>query len=290
MFAQQLVNGLTVGSVYALIAIGFSMVYGILRIVNFAHGDIFMMGTFFGLTLSRTFGIYFVVALPLAGLCTALLGIAIERFAYRPIRVADRLASLISAMGVSIMLANIAQVIFGTETRPFSVGIEIQRITIGSVVLSNLQIYILLLSTLLMIALYTMVQKTKFGVAMRATSHSLDNAKLMGINTNHVIAMTFAIGSILAAIAGFMAGAYYDAVYPTMGYNYGLKAFAAAVLGGIGNLPGAMLGGILIGVIESLGAAYISSGYTNAFAFGILIIVLIFKPSGILGRATRDKV
>ena len=290
MFAQQLVNGLTIGAIYALTAIGYSLIYGILRIVNFAHGDILMMGTFFALTLTRTMGLPYLIAFPLAALFTSLLGITIERVAYRPIRVADRLATLISAMGVSIALTNLAQIIFGTGTRPFRANFTVTSVRIGSVTLINVQFYMIILMFLLMTGLYLLVKRTKVGVAIRAASHSINNAKLMGINTNAIISLAFAISSALAAIAGIYIGIYYDAVFPVMGYSYGIKAFASAVLGGIGSLPGAMAGGFIIGVIESLGAAYISSGYRNAFAFGIMIVVLIVKPTGIMGKSTRDKV
>lgn len=290
MFFQQLVNGIIIGGIYALIAIGFSMVYGILRIVNFAHGDIFMMGAFLGMILTKAAGVPYMIAFPFAALCTAGLGICVERFAYRPIRVADRLATLISAMGVSIMLTNIAQLIFGTQTHTFGSNFIVSRIKFGSIIVTNFQLYMLIISALLMVALFTIVQRTKLGVAMRATSHSIKYAKLMGINTNRIISIAFAVGSALAAISGIMVGIYYDAVYPAMGYSYGLKAFSAAILGGIGSIPGAVLGGLIIGVVESLGAAYISSGYRDAFAFGILIVVLIFKPTGILGKSNVSKV
>lgn len=287
MFLQQLVNGLSIGFMYALIAIGFSMVYGILRIVNFAHGSIFMIGSFLGLILSRT-GLPGVLAFPLAAVLTAAVGMSVERFAYRPIRGAARNSALISACGASIVLDNSAQLIFGTATEPYR--FPIRTFTLGPITLTDIQIYMLAVSVVLLSLVFLLVYKTKLGVAMRATSHSNDTALLMGISTNLVISATFAIGSALACVAGILIGIYFDAVVATMGYGYGIKAFAAAVLGGIGNLPGAMLGGLLIGVIETLGTAYISSGYRNAFAYGIMIIVLVFKPSGILGRNTRDKV
>ncbi len=290
MFLQQLVNGLTIGGIYALIAIGYSLVYGILRIVNFAHGDIFMMGTFFALTISKATDWAFLVVAPIAIVCTAALGMLVERLAYRPLRGADSMAVLICAMGVSTVLANLAQLIFGTETHPFRVGVAVKKYNLGSVTITNIQIMMAVAAVVSMAVLFWVVKKTKFGVSMRATSNSLVTAKLMGINTNMVISLTFAAGSMLAALAGIMVGLYYDAVYPMMGFSYGIKAFAAAVLGGIGSLPGAMLGGVTIGVVESLGAAYLSSGYRNAFAFGIMIIVLIFKPTGIMGKVMREKV
>lgn len=265
------------------------MVYGILRIVNFAHGEIFMIGTFLGMVLTKRMGLSFIVAFPIATVFTAILGICVERFAYRPIRVADRLASLISAMGVSILLSNIAQLVFGTETHSFGTIISIKRFHFGSIIITNYQLYMLIFSAILMFVLFSIVQRTKLGVAMRATSHSINNAKLMGINTNSIISAAFFIGSSLAAMSGIMVGIYYDAVYPTMGYAFGLKAFASAILGGIGSIPGSMIGGIIIGIVESLGAAYISSGYRDAFAFGILIIVLIFRPSGLMGKKQINK-
>ena len=290
LLTQQILNGLAIGGVYALIALGYTMVYGILSIVNFAHGDIFMIGAFLGLFLSRAFEIPFYIAFPIAALLTALIGVTVERIAYRPIRVADKLAVLISALGMSIFLQNLAMLIWGTETHPFNVNIAVKTYTFGSFTLSNIQMVVLGLSCSLMVLLYFIVNKTKIGVAMRATSHNLKNARLMGINTDRIISFTFAIGSGLACVAGILVGIYYDAVYPMMGYSAGLKAFAAAILGGIGSIPGAMLGGFVIGLVENLGAAYISSGYRDAFAFGILIIVLIFRPSGILGKKQVDKV
>lgn len=290
MLIEQLINGLTMGAVYALIALGYSMVYGILQIINFAHGDIFMMGTFLGLTLVKVFHLPFLPALVIAMAATSLLGMAIERLAYRPLRMADRMAPLLSAMGVSIFLSNLAQLIWGTQTRPFPDSLAEKTVTIGGVVISNLQVYILLMSLALMFILQLLVHKSSWGVAMRATSYNMNHARLMGINVDKVITLTFAIGSALAAAAGIMVGIYYDAVYPTMGYTAGLKAFTAAVLGGIGSIPGAMLGGLLLGVGENMGAAYLASGYRDAIAFGILILVLLVRPSGLLGKQHQQKV
>ncbi|WP_094604986.1 High-affinity branched-chain amino acid transport system permease protein LivH [Sporomusa silvacetica DSM 10669] len=292
MFFQQLINGITVGGSYALIALGYTMVYGILKIVNFAHGDVFMIGSFLGLFCMQVLGMPYMVAFPVAAIATAVMGIFIERVAYRPIRVADSLAVMISALGVSIFLENLAMVLWGTGTHAFSglSGITITTYEFHKVILSNIQIGVIVLSILLMIGLYFIVNKTKIGVAMRATSHSIKSAKLMGINTDRIISFTFGIGSALACIAGMLVGIYYDAVYPLIGYSYGLKAFAAAVLGGIGSIPGAMLGGFVMGIVETLGASYISTGYRDAFAFAILIIVLIFRPAGILGKKEIDKV
>lgn len=287
MFAQQLVNGLSIGCMYSLVSMGYSMVYGILRIVNFAHGEIFMMGTFVALLLYQT-GIGPLPAFVCAVLLTSCLGILLERIAYRPIRSADASSVLISSVGASTFLLNLAQVLFGPETQPFRYPVS--TLAIGTVALTDVQICMAVLTALLIFILFFVIQKTKIGTAMRATSHSVKNAKLMGINTNFIIAFTFAIGSALACIAGILIGIFFDAVWPGMGFIYGIKAFAAAILGGIGNLPGALVGGLFIGTIETLGTAYISSGWRNGYAFGILILVLIFKPSGIFGKTNREKV
>jgi len=290
MFTQQLMNGITVGGIYAMIALGYTMVYGILKIVNFAHGDVFMLGTFLALFCTQTLGLGYWIAFPIAAAATAAAAMIIERAAYRNIRSADKLAVLISALGVSIFLQNLAQLVWGTGTHPFKSEIALVTFKIGGVTLSNIQIGIIILCLVLMGILYYTVTKTKIGVAMRAVSQSIPNARLMGVNTDRIISFTFGIGSALACVAGIFVGIYYDAVFPAMGYNYGLKAFAAAILGGIGSVPGAMIGGFVIGIVETLGGAYISAGYRDAFAFGILILVLIFKPSGILGKLRVEKV
>ena len=234
----------------------------------------------------------FYVAFPLAAAATAVVGILIEKVAYRPIRMhgADALAILISALGVSIFLENFAQLVWGTETHSYVKFVEKKTYKFGGITLSNIQIGVIILCIALMLILYLVVNKTKIGVAMRATSQSIVSAQLMGINTEKIISLTFGVGSALACVAGILVGTYYDAVYPLVGYSYGLKAFAAAILGGIGSIPGAMLGGFLIGIVETLGAGYISAGYKDAFAFGILILVLIFRPSGLLGKKHVDKV
>ncbi len=290
MFFQQLVNGLTAGSMYALIALGYTMVYGILKIINFAHGDIFMVGSFVGLILVTQFHLGFIPSLLISMAVVSVLGIVIERIAYRPLRGSTKLAPLLSALGVSIFLENFAQLVWGAETRSFPPSFNVKTFQVGSVALSSLQIYALLVAIVLMVGLQLFVHKTKLGVAMRATSHSIDTARLMGINVDNIISLTFGIGSALAAAAGILVGLYYDAVYPIMGYTAGLKAFTAAVLGGIGSIPGAVLGGLLLGVSENLGAAYISVGYRDAIAFGLLIIILLFKPTGLLGKNVQQKV
>ena len=226
----------------------------------------------------------------MASLLTAILGMIVERFAYRPLRLTDRIVPLISAMGVSIFLSNFAQKLWGTGTQAFPKTFEIKTYHFGDITISSIQIFILVLSIVLMVGLQFFVTKTRIGTAMRATSMSITNATLMGINTNFIIMITFAIGSILAANAGILVGIYYDAVYPTMGYTVGLKAFTAAVLGGIGSIPGAVLGGLILGIAENLGAAYISSQYQDIISFGILILVLLIRPRGILGKKEIIKV
>ena len=290
MFLQQVVNGITIGGVYAMVALGYSMVYGVLQIVNWAHADVLMMGTFVGMLLTT------VVGMPLWGmvLCaaffTAVLGMTVERVAYRPIKSANRrMAVLVSALGMSVFLQNLAQLIFGTSTQAFPT-VEKISYNAGSIAFTNVQIIILAITAVMLIILYVLVYKTRMGVAMRACSVSIQNAKLMGINTNVIISSTFGIGAFMAGIAGICIGTYYNAVYPTMGYMLGMKAFAAAILGGIGSIPGAVIGGFVIGIIESLGAGYISSGYRDAYAFIIMIVILVFRPSGILGAKQVDKV
>jgi len=300
IFLQQLINGLVLGSVYALVALGYTMVYGILELINFAHGEITMMGAMVALSVIGALalaapglpgvlvlGAGLVVAIPV---CVAL-GLLIERVAYRPLRHAPRLAPLITAIGVSIILQNVAMLIWGKQYLPFPAILPQGRHTLYGASITDVQIAILLLATAIMLLLILMVQKTRLGRAMRATAQSRQVASLMGVDVNRVIAATFAIGSALAAVAGVMVSAYYGLAHYYMGYLLGLKAFSAAVLGGIGNLGGAMLGGLLLGLIESFGAGYIGdltggflgSNYQDVFAFFVLIAVLVFRPSGLLG-------
>ena len=295
-FLQQLVNGLSLGSIYALIALGYTMVYGVLRLINFAHGDVYMLGAYTGYYLSRklkgdepSLGRALVVMLG-AMLACAIVGIVIERFAYRPVRRASRLTLLIAAIGVSLFIENGAQLLFGPDPKFFPSLAPRADFLVGGVRLTSEQLTVIAVSFLLMVLLRFFIMKTRTGKAMRAVSFNLDTAKLMGISTDRIIAITFALGSALAAAAGVLIGMQIPKIDPLMGILYGLKAFVAAVLGGIGNVPGAVLGGLLIGTSEVMVVGYLSSTYRDAIAFGILILVLLLRPQGILGRAQKEKV
>jgi branched-chain amino acid transport system permease protein len=306
IFLQQLINGLVLGSVYALVALGYTMVYGILELINFAHGEITMMGAMVALAVTGALalaapGLPGVLVLG-AGLAVAIpvcmaLGLLIERVAYRPLRHAPRLAPLITAIGVSIILQNLAMLIWGKQYIPFPAILPQGRHEVLGAHITDVQIAILMLTTAIMLALILIVKKTRLGRAMRATAQSRQVASLMGVDVNRVIASTFVIGSALAAVAGVMVSAYYGLAHYYMGFLLGLKAFSAAVLGGIGNLGGAMLGGLLLGLIESFGAGYIGdltggflgSHYQDVFAFFVLIAVLVFRPSGLLGARVVER-
>ncbi|HNX28080.1 MAG TPA: branched-chain amino acid ABC transporter permease [Syntrophomonadaceae bacterium] len=291
MFLEQLLNGLTLGSTYALIALGYTMVYGIIQLINFAHGEIYMFGAFAGLFLVTVVGTNLVIALIGAMIICMILGVLVEKIAYRPLRgKSSRLSALISAIGVSIFLSTLMALLRGTNTTRYPDIINRHTYIIGNVEISSLQIIILVVAALLMVGLELLIQRTKIGKAMRACSQDLDASALMGINVNRVISATFAIGSCLAAAGGVMVGIYYNAVWPYMGTMAGLKAFAAAVLGGIGSIPGAMIGGLTLGVMEIMGVAYLSSSYKDAIAFAILILVLIIRPQGIMGKKLIKKV
>jgi branched-chain amino acid transport system permease protein len=295
-FFQQLVNGISLGSIYALIALGYTMVYGVLRLINFAHGDVYMVGAYVGYYLSRKLkgaepSLFGALAVMLgAMLVCAILGVIIERFAYRPVRRAARLTLLITAIGVSLFIENGAQLVFGPDPKFFPSLAPRADFLVGGVRLTSEQLTVIALSFLLMILLRFFILKTRTGKAMRAVSFNLDAAKLMGISTDRIIAITFGLGSALAAAAGVLIGMQIPKIDPLMGINYGLKAFVAAVLGGIGNVPGAVLGGLLIGTSEVMVVGYLSSTYRDAIAFGILILVLLLRPQGILGRAQKEKV
>jgi branched-chain amino acid transport system permease protein len=296
---QQLINGLALGSILALIALGYTMVYGILRFINFAHGDVFMLGAFAGFYLAPRIAL--VVPLPsligglavmvIAMVLCAALGVVIERFAYRPLRRQPKLTMLITAIGVSLFLENTGQFVFGAAPKKFPQILPVYPLPkLGGLSFNSNQIIVILVTTLLMIALRFIVLRTRMGRAMRAVSFNPEAAALMGVNTNIVISFTFALGSALAAAAGILFAMNYPSIDPLMGILPGLKAFVAAVLGGIGNLPGAALGGVIIGVTETLVSGYISSTYRDAIAFAVLILILLVKPSGLLGKKEVDKV
>ncbi len=283
MFFQQVLNGLTTGSVYALIALGYTMIYGILGLINFAQGEIYMAGAFVTVLLLGAYQLNFFVAFLLGMGGAAVLGVILERVAFRPLRGAHPLVPLISAIGASIFLQSLALLLFGPADQPFPLQFEFATLEVGGVPISSLQVTILGAALFFMAALILFVKYTKFGKAIVATSLDPDTARLMGINVDRMISLTFLIGSALSGAAGIMMAIYYNATYPRMGLLPGLKAFSAAVLGGVGNIPGAIVGGLVLGVAENLGAAYFSSGYKDGVAFAILILVLLVRPRGLLG-------
>lgn len=325
IFLQQIINGLTTGSVYAIVALGYTMVYGVIQLINFAHGEVVMIGAMVAFSV-----IMALAGAPLPPFATVLLGVLaaipvcmaigylLERLAYRPLRHAPRLAPLITAIGMSIILQHLALLLWGRDPRAFPQIIENQSFAIGGAAISTVQIAIILLSLAMMAGLTWFVYRTKFGIAIRATAEDVRIAALMGVDANRVIAATFVIGAALGAVAGVMVGTYYGIAHYTMGFILGLKAFSAAVLGGIGNLAGAMLGGLLLGLVEALGTGYISefsdlchwplagemlaarcaadghvvlfgSNYQDVFAFLVLILVLVFRPSGLLGERVAER-
>ncbi|MDI3509045.1 MAG: branched-chain amino acid transport system permease protein [Clostridiales bacterium] len=289
---QQLLNGISLGSIYALLALGYTMVYGIINLINFAHGDVYMIGAYIGFIATALLGLGFIPALLLSMAISALLGMAIEKVAYRPLRNSSRIALLITAIGMSLLLEYTTMYIAGPDTRSFPTVLTNRQYSFmsGQVNISSMQLYILVISIMLMILLQFIVQRTKIGKAMRAVSMDKDAAQLMGINVDNTISATFAIGSALAGAAGILVGIYYNSIDPLMGITPGLKAFIAAVFGGIGSIPGAMVGGLLLGMIETLVSGYLNSNYRDAVAFVILIIILLIKPSGLLGKNTGEKV
>lgn len=289
-FIQQLINGISLGSIYALIALGYTMVYGIIKLINFAHGDIYMVGAYVAFFATTFLHLSFFPALIVSMVVAALLGMTIERLAYRPLRKAPKIAILITAIGVSLLLEYGGMLLVTPQPRTFPALFDAQIFKFGNIVVNSQQIVILAISVVLMLILTYVVQRTKIGKAMRAVSFDTDAAKLMGIDVDRVISITFAIGSALAAAAGMLVGVYYNSIDPLMGIMPGLKAFVAAVLGGIGVIPGAMLGGIIMGVIEAMVSGFISSTFRDAAAFAILIIILLFKPAGLLGKNVREKV
>lgn len=289
MFWQQMVNAISLGAMYSLLAIGYTMVYGIIKLINFAHGEIFMFGAFLTWWAMTALGLPFLISALVGIMISTLIGISVERIAYRPLRNAPRFTVIISVLGMSIFLQNLARIIWGANFQTFEIDFPMASIVIGSVVIPMKKMFILVVSFILMSALGIYVKKTYIGKAMRATAADPEAAQMMGIDIDRVIILTFAIGSALGAIAGILFAINYNSIDPFMGFNAGLKAFSAAVLGGIGNIYGAMIGGILLGIFEGLGAGYISSMYRDAFAFGLLILVLIFRPEGVFGEIGKSK-
>ncbi len=294
---QQIINGMSLGAIYALIALGYTMVYGVLRLINFAHGDVYMLGAFAGYYLANALGLdgnpsvlwAILVTMGSMAIC-ACIGVAIERLAYRPVRNHPRITALITAIGVSLLLEYGGQVVFGATPRFFPQMIESRAIAIGGVQITNQNLLIIVVAIAVMFGLEFIVHRTRIGKAMRATSHNASVAKLMGINTDRVIAFTFALGSALAAAGGVLVALAIPRIDPLMGLMTGLKAFVAAVLGGIGSIPGAMAGGLIIGLMETWLSATAYSTYRDAVAFGVLILILLVRPSGIFGSSVVEKV
>ena len=291
-FLQQLINGMSLGSIYALIALGYTMVYGIINLINFAHGDIYMLGAYIGFAMTSIFHMSFIPALLISMLACSIIGIIIEKVAYKPIRNSTRIAALITAISVSLFLEYGTMYFVSAETRTFPEVLKGKQIALlnNKVLLNTKDIYIVVITVLLMVLLQYIIFKTKVGKAMRAVSHDREAAQLMGINVDNTISYTFAIGSALAGAAGVLVGVYYNSIDPLMGMLPGLKAFVAAVIGGIGVIPGAMFGGIFLGFTETMVSAYGNSLYKDAVAFAILILVLIVKPNGLLGKNVKEKV
>lgn len=287
---QQLINGISLGSIYALIALGYTMVYGIIKLINFAHGEIFMIGAFIGYFSIAGWGLSFIPALLLSMASCAVIGVAIERIAYKRLRNATRIAALITAIGVSLLIQNGVIYMRGAQPNAYPEVLANKSFVFFGAQISSQSILILSVTIVLMVTLQFIVHKTKIGKAMRAVSYDAEAAQLMGINVNNTISATFAIGSALAGAAGVIFGIYYTKIDPLMGVIPGLKAFVAAVLGGIGIIPGAMVGGLILGVVETFVSALGGSLWRDAAAFVILILILIFKPSGIFGKNTREKV
>ncbi len=293
-FLQQLLNGLSLGAIYALIALGYTMVYGVLRFINFAHSDVFMVGAFIGYYMGKLlpagtlWGGLVVLATAMVG--CAILGMTIERLAYRPLRSAPTLNVLITAIGVSLLLEYTGQVFFGAAPRNFPSIFPVRSFTVGGVIVSSNQLIVIVVSIVLMVVLQFIVYRTKMGTAMRAVSLNPKAAVLMGVNNNVVISFTFGLGSALAGAGGILYALNYPSIDPLMGVMPGLKAFVAAILGGIGNIPGAALGGLILGTVETFVSGSQWSTYKDAIAFAILIIILLFRPAGLLGKFTVEKV
>jgi branched-chain amino acid transport system permease protein len=293
LFLQQLVNGLVIGGIYAMIAVGYTMIYGVIQLINFAHGEIYALGAFFCLTFIAFLGLPFYLALLLSMACCAVCGMLLDIVAYRPLRLSPRLAALITAIGMSIFLQNLIMIIWGSRPKPFPHGslpgyFEKTALTLGGVNLSWFHLFIFGLTLFMMLGLNLIIKKTRWGKAMRAVAQNKTMAALTGININRVISLTFALAGALGGAAGILVGAYYNSIYPTMGYLAGVKAFAAAVLGGIGSVPGAMLGGVVLGVAEAFGAGYLSSLYRDGISYGVMITVIVLIPAGLFGIVIKE--
>ena len=289
-FIQQIINGLSLGSIYALIALGYTMVYGIIKLINFAHGDIYMIGAFVGLYCGTTLKLSLIPTLLISMLGAALVGVIVEKVAYKPLRNSPRITLLITAIGVSLLLQNGMRLLMGPSPKAFPKLLSKEVIKIGALSIETSKILMLAVSIVLVLLLQIIVYKTKVGKAMRGASYDIEAASLMGINVNNIISLTFAIGSALAGAAGVLVSLAFTVVEPYMGTIPGLKAFIAAVLGGIGSIPGALVGGLIIGLTENLTKAYISTTLSDAIVFGILIIILLVKPTGLLGKKINEKV
>lgn len=297
-FFQQFINGLAVGGIYALVALGYTMVYGVLKFMNFAHGNMLAIGAYFGLTLLVSWGLagflptwlaILVVLIMVMGL-VGLIGVLLERAAYRPLRKSHRLASVVSALGASIFLENAVMLWYGPQLEVYPAELRPSyAVSLFGMDVPLVRLLMIGASLILMLGLYLFIHRTQIGAAIRAVASDQDASRLMGINVNKIISLVFFIGPGLGGVAGVMVGLYYGQITFTMGWAYGLKAFVAAILGGIGNIPGAMIGGLLLGVIEAMGAAYISSAWKDAIAFVVLIIILIIRPTGLLGERVANK-
>ncbi len=288
-FFMQFINGLNIGSIYALIALGYTMVYGIAKLINFAHGDVIMVGAYISF-ISMKFGLPWWLAVIISIVVCAVLGVVMEKVAYKPLRNASRISLLITAIGISYLLQNLFQLIFGANPQPYHAFITLPALNLGGISIQANYYITFSVSVLLMILLTLFVNKTTMGKAMRAVSEDEGAAKLMGINVDTTISLTFAIGCALAAIAGILYANCYPMINPTLGSLPGIKAFIAAVLGGIGSIPGAVIGAFILGMVEAMAKAYISSQLTDTIVFAILILMLVFKPAGILGKNVKEKV
>ena len=290
IFLQQLVNGVSLGSIYALIALGYTMVYGIIKLINFAHGEVYMIGAFVGYAVPMFLGNNFILSLVVSMAACAGLGFSIEKIAYKPLRNSSRITLLITAIGVSLFLQYTMMFFVGAQARSYPKLLEKTIVDLQGVIINSHQIYIVITTVVLMFILQFIIKNTKQGKAMRAVSLDRDAAQLMGIDVNKTISFTFLLGSSMAGAAGVLVGIYYNSIDPLMGLMPGLKAFVAAVFGGIGSVPGAMIGGLMIGIIETMVGGYVDSMYRDAVVFALLILVLIIKPSGLLGKTVGEKV